>query len=113
MKGRGRTGKSDWKSMVNAGTISGILALVLFFTGWEIPPIVHEGIAFVGNLTPALSMIVLGSMLAEYPVRELFTDKQMYKISLLKLIVFPVFYNGKFETVSLMNEGSLKKSLGL
>ena len=90
MKGSGRTGKSDWKSMVNAGTISGILALVLFFTGWEIPPIVHEGIAFVGNLTPALSMIVLGSMLAEYPVRELFTDKQMYKISLLKLIVFPV-----------------------
>lgn len=90
MEGSGETEKGSWKKMVNAGTISGILALVLFFTGWQMPKAIHGTVAFIGDLTPALSMIVLGSMLAEYPVRLLFADRDLYKLAAVKLIVIPV-----------------------
>jgi malate permease and related proteins len=40
-------------------------------------------------VTTPLSMIVLGSMIAELPVRELFTERKLFLLSAFRLLLFP------------------------
>lgn len=82
--------KVEWKSIINPGLIACILAMFIFFTSILVPEFISKPVIFIGNLTPVLSMITLGSVLAEYPLKIVFKDKSMYCIALIRLVIIPL-----------------------
>ena len=49
-----------------------------------------ETFSFLGNMTPPLSMIILGSVLAEYPLSSIFKDLKINLMLVLKQLLLPV-----------------------
>ncbi len=91
--GRGRlpfSGPALRKMLLTPGIICSVLALILYFCNLQLPRILGETFQFIGNVTPPLSMLVIGSVLAEYPLRAMFSDLKIDLILVLKLLLFPV-----------------------
>ena len=56
--------KGNWKRIVNTGTISGIISIVLFFMQIPVPKMICSLSAGLSNLTGPLSMLVIGISIA-------------------------------------------------
>lgn len=86
--GGGERGK--WKRIINIGTISGIISIVLFFMQIPVPKMLCSLSAGLSNLTGPLSMLVIGISIAAMELKDLFTDVKLLKFALIKLLAVPV-----------------------
>ena len=78
------------KRIFTAPFMVGILVgLVLFFTGFRLPPVVSTAVKAVAGLNTPLAMFSIGIYLSQCHFRELFTTGALYKVSLLRLLVIP------------------------
>ncbi len=82
------------KVFLNPCLLSTIVSVILFITEIRLPGVILEGVDMVGDMTFPLSMIIIGSLLADKPLRSLFTDIRVVGFSLLKLIVMPLLFLG-------------------
>lgn len=81
----------DWKKIVlNINMISIFIGILLFFTKIHLPEIINDSISSVGNMIGPASMIVTGMLFAVGSEAD-FTNKKVYFISVLRLIVLPIF----------------------
>lgn len=78
------------RQAINPGLISAVLALIIFLFSIQLPTVVTSCISFIGDLTPALSMITLGSILGEFQIGDSFKSRDVWIISFLRLLVFPI-----------------------
>jgi hypothetical protein len=78
------------KKLLNPGFIAVIVGYILFFMQIEFPYVILSSLQLVGNLTIPLALIIIGNSLVSIPLKELFVDKQLWYVSLLRLIVIPV-----------------------
>lgn len=86
----GGGGKGQWKRIINVGTISGIISIILFFMQIPVPKMIGSLTAGLSNLTGPLSMMVIGISLAAMELKDLFTDVRLLKFAFIKLLVVPV-----------------------
>lgn len=77
------------KKMMTPGFALMLLALAVYLLDLRIPPLLRETMQMVGNITTPLSMIVLGSTLAAYPLRQALTDWRCYGVSAIRLLAVP------------------------
>lgn len=88
------TGKKDMKSLkevfVNPAVIATVMGIILFIFSIRIPYPIYETLNTVGSVTTPLSMIIVGAMLAEIELKEIFTGYTVYYASFLRLIAAPV-----------------------
>ena len=82
--------KFEIKNLINPGTISVVLALVLFLCGVKVPSVIMAPLEFIGQLTSPMAMIVLGGTLASYSLKKMFGNWRYYIVSLFKLLIFPI-----------------------
>lgn len=82
--------KGNWKKIINIGTISGIISIVLFFMQIPVPKMICSLSAGLSNLTGPLSMLVIGISIAAMELKDLFTDVKLLKFALIKLLAVPV-----------------------
>lgn len=82
--------KGNWKRIINIGTISGIISIVLFFMQIPVPKMICSLSAGLTNLTGPLSMLVIGISIAAMELKDLFTDVKLLKFALIKLLAVPV-----------------------
>ena len=82
--------KENWKRIINIGTISGIISIVLFFMQIPVPKMICSLSAGLSNLTGPLSMLVIGISIAAMELKDLFTDVKLLKFALIKLLAVPV-----------------------
>lgn len=82
--------KGNWKRIINIGTISGIISIVLFFMQIPVPKMICSLSAGLSNLTGPLSMLVIGISIAAMELKDLFTDVKLLKFAFVKLLVVPV-----------------------
>lgn len=80
----------NWKRIINIGTISGIISIVLFFMQIPVPKMICSLSAGLSNLTGPLSMLVIGISIAAMELKDLFTDVKLLKFALIKLLAVPV-----------------------
>lgn len=73
----------------NLANLASVGMLVLFFLQIKLPGFIQETLSLLGGLSTPLSMIVIGSMLASFPLRELFTTPSLYVITALRLFIIP------------------------
>ncbi|MGN1266661.1 MAG: AEC family transporter [Dorea sp.] len=78
------------KKIFNVGTISCLIATVLYLSQIPVPQVVKSVTQGLSNLTGPLSMMVIGISLAGMQIRSLFTDKKLLIYSFLKLLLIPV-----------------------
>lgn len=88
------TGKKDIKSLKAAlkhpGIIATVIGLMLFSFSITIPVPIYKALSSVGAMTTPLSMIIVGSMLAEINIKEIFSGFVVYYASAIRLIVGPL-----------------------
>jgi predicted permease len=70
--------------------VASAIALLLYFCNITLPKVATETFSFLGNMTPPLSMIILGSVLAEYPLSSIFKDLKINLMLIVKQLLLPV-----------------------
>ena len=88
-KSSGSGKKLSFRQFLSPGIIASALALLIYFTGFRIPTVINDTFSFLGNITPPLSMLLLGSVLAEYPLSSMWQNKRINLLLLIKLLLLP------------------------
>lgn len=87
------TGKKDLKTLkevlVNSAIIATILGLIIFSFSIKLPYPLFTAMSIVGSMTTPLSMIIVGAMLSEIRVKDIFSGTLVYYVSFLRLIAVP------------------------
>ena len=78
-------------ALINPTTVALLIALPLFFLRIRLPEFPGNAIALLGKMTTPVCMLILGMRLSTLPLKSLFTKPFVYTVSLLKLVVFPLF----------------------
>lgn len=73
----------------NYAFIATLFGIVLFLIPYTLPIFLSKSLSMIGNITPPLSMIVVGATLAKTNVANAFKKPELYLISFVKLIVIP------------------------
>lgn len=77
------------KISTNPIVLSFLASILLFLLPISLPAAVTGVIGTIASMNGPLAMIVLGVYLAQVPLKELFTDKQVYKATAVRLLVIP------------------------
>jgi len=88
------TGQRDLKSirrslLANPPLISTLVGIAVFVLSIPIPAAIHNTLGMVGNMTTPISMFIIGAMLADVKLGDVFKGIDVYYVSALKLIVLP------------------------
>ena len=86
----GRKGLTDLKSIVNVGTVSCVLALIIFWFNIKLPTVLTGTIDYVGQATTFLSMILLGVSLSRVSLLKILSQVRMYPYMIIRLIIIPL-----------------------
>lgn len=85
-----QTDALSWKKMINAGTISAAVAIILYLGDIPAPAILSSTLDYIGQTTTLLSMLVLGVSVAQMALRDIFCHPKLYWFVLLRQILLPV-----------------------
>lgn len=86
----GRISSFEPRRLLNAGTIAAVLALVIPFSGIALPDMLQQPCSFIGNVTTPLSMLIIGSNMASYPLHDIFSERKIYAVTIVRLLVMPL-----------------------
>lgn len=80
----------DIKKFINPGTVAIIIGFTLFLFSIELPYAIHRTLELVGSLTIPLAMIFIGSILADVKTSEIFSEKKIFILCAIRLVILPV-----------------------
>lgn len=81
---------NPYKMIVNYGTLPCIIGFVIFALRIPVPSPVQNSVNYLGSLCTPISMLITGGLLSTMSFKKLFSQKIIYYISGLKLIVIPL-----------------------
>ena len=88
------TGEKDFKSMrkaiANPALIAVVIGIILFVFSIKLPLAIETSLKLVGATTTPISMIIIGSMLAEMKFKNIFSDLSIYYASIVRLLIVPM-----------------------
>ncbi len=77
------------KIRTNPIVISFVAGLAFFFLPISLPSLLTGMIGTVASMNGPLAMVVMGTYLAQLPLKTLFTDKTVYKSTIIRLVLIP------------------------
>lgn len=80
------------RSICNIGVLAGVLAIVLYLTQLKVPYVLSETISMLSKLTGPLSMMIIGSSMADISYKELVSDVRLLLFLVIKMLVLPVIF---------------------
>lgn len=86
----GKSGKFDYKLLLNPPLVASLLVIPVALTDLKLPYVVTEVVRLTGGITSPGAMIVIGSTLAYVPLRSVFSEWRIAISGALKLLVIPV-----------------------
>jgi predicted permease len=102
------TGKSDKDTLKKIIThpinVSVVLGMILFVLQIQLPLPISEAVAMIGSMASPLSMLIVGSLLAEVPLRGMLKGREVYIGSMIRLIVMPLIVYGLLRLLPLPKE---------
>ena len=78
-------GEFSLKRAMNLAFLSGLAAAILYVLKVPVPKVLLESCAFIGQATSPCAMLVIGSVLASVPLREIFNEPRAIPFVLLRL----------------------------
>ncbi|MCX7695551.1 MAG: AEC family transporter [Caloramator sp.] len=88
------SGRGDKKNLrralLNPGILSVFIGLIIFLFSISLPTPVIKTLEMVGSMTTPLSMIIIGSTLADAKIKSIFEGFSVYFGSFIRLIAIPL-----------------------
>lgn len=81
--------KIEWKKFFSPGMVGVVFGFSLFVCRITLPQMLGETIKIIGNTTTPLTMFMIGFQLGGMQWKEILCDKQIYRISIIKLLLVP------------------------
>ena len=82
--------RMDWKKILcNINMIAILVGLFLFFTEIPLPVVLGSVVERMGSMLGSLGMLVVGMIIGDADLAEVFRNKRVYFICFLRLIVCP------------------------
>lgn len=78
------------KVLLSPALLGAIIAAVIVAIGFHTPKLVAEPIRLVGNITVPASLMIIGSAMANLPVKEIMGNGKVYATTFCRLGVVPV-----------------------
>lgn len=78
------------KIILNPNIIACVVGLILFFGRIRLPEIIGSAVSRTGDTVGPLSMIVIGVMIADADLKKIFSQKAVWLVTFLRLIVSPL-----------------------
>lgn len=85
-----RINSSRLKKLVNAGTISAAVTIIVYLGNFRVPVILSSALSYTGRATTLLSMLVLGVSVAQIAPKDIFSHPKLYGFTLLRQILVPI-----------------------
>lgn len=82
--------KLNIKNVLTPGVIASVVALLIYFTKLSFPLVIVNTCSMIGNITTPIAMLLIGSTLANMPIKEVFNDLRIYPYTFIKQIIFPI-----------------------
>lgn len=81
--------KLNFKQLLTPGIILIFVGIFIYLFDIQLPSVLMDTINRVGSLTAPLSMMMIGSSLAVYPIKDSFTDWRSYVFAFVRLMIVP------------------------
>ena len=92
--------KLEWKKVfLNVNIISIIAGVVLFIFRIQLPSGAQDVLNMMNNMIGPLGMLLAGMVIAEVPLKTVFTRKRSYLSAALRLFIYPVFVLGLMKVI--------------
>ena len=92
--------KLEWKKvLLNINIISIIAGVVLFIFRIQLPSGAQDILNMMNNMIGPLGMLLAGMVIAEVPLKTVFTRKRIYLSAALRLFIYPVFVLGLMKVI--------------
>lgn len=86
----GRFSAASLKSMINPGTVSGLLALGIMIFEVQLPEFLKTTVTYLGNVTSPMALVAVGFALAGSDMKKIFGQPRLYVFSVVKLLALPL-----------------------
>ena len=87
------SGKADIsakKLLSNPAIMAAIFGMIIFVLRIQLPAVISSTLSTIGNMNTPLGMIILGTYIAKEDIKKVFTSKNSYLVSLVRLILVPL-----------------------
>ncbi|NLW08063.1 MAG: AEC family transporter [Clostridia bacterium] len=84
----------DWRQIFNINSQAIIFGFVLALLHIRIPELIFRPLEGLGQATIPMALFLIGSMLAESPLKSIFINKIVYFVAGLRLLIFPLLTLG-------------------
>lgn len=82
----------EWKKVfLNVNIISIIVGAILFICKIQLPSGVQDVLDMMNNMIGPIGMLLAGMVIADVPLKTVFTKKRNYVSTVLRLIIYPIF----------------------
>ena len=78
------------KNVINSGTVMAVVTIVVYLLDIKVPEIMDSTLRYIGNCTTFLSMIVLGTSVAQMVPKEVFSRWRLYVFVIVRQILVPI-----------------------
>lgn len=89
-RGSGEQQKFSLRKLINITNVSAVVVLILAMFKFKFTGPAQDTLNIIGDATVPLSMIVVGSTLAESPLKGAFTNWIIYAFAAVRLVAFPL-----------------------
>lgn len=79
-------GKLPLKKILNPAFLAGVAAAALYLLRVPVPSVILDGCTFIGQATSPCAMLVIGSVLASVPFKDIFTEWRAIPYVLIRLV---------------------------
>lgn len=79
----------DPRLLISPGIFASLLGLAFFLGSVRIPTPFIDVVDILGSMTTPLAMVIVGAILAGFPVRRMIENKRIFLVSGIRLLVIP------------------------
>lgn len=80
----------DWRTLYCPAMIASYLSILIVVSGWVPPRVISTPFILLGNITVPAALLLIGSSIAQVPIRRMFGNPAIYMMSILRLILVPL-----------------------
>lgn len=89
--------QTTWRTFVTPVMLSCVAAMVLTLAGIHHAPILGDALNNLGSITTPAALLIIGSSLANMPVRDLVGDPRLWACAVFRLLITPVIIGLVFQ----------------
>lgn len=82
--------KLHWRNFFNPGLVACYVAIVICAMQWRVPQVVASTFTYLGNITVPGALLIIGSSMAQLPIRKMVATPMAYVVAVFRLLVLPI-----------------------